>query len=197
MYSCFPCLICYRISYRRSTAWQTCSLSGKWATAEAPCTSLPWHVPPIYFGAGKPERAVQTLRFAILIAAGFGLVVSIVMQYAAEPVVSLFTDRNAAEGADVIRSGGQYLRGYIWDCIFAGIHFSFSGYFCACGKSGLSFLHNIIAIMLVRVPGVYLTSQLFPTTLLPMGLATAAGSFVSVLICVAAFAVIRRKGYSS
>ena len=149
------------------------------------------------FGAGKPERAVQTLRFAILIAAGFGLVVSIVMQFAAEPVVSLFTDRNAAGGADVIRLGGQYLRGYIWDCIFAGIHFSFSGYFCACGKSGLSFLHNIIAIMLVRVPGVYLTSQLFPTTLLPMGLATAAGSFVSVLICVAAFAVIRRKGYSS
>ena len=149
------------------------------------------------FGAGKPERAVQTLRFAILIAAGFGLVVSIVMQFAAEPVVSLFTDRNAAEGADVIRSGGQYLRGYIWDCIFAGIHFSFSGYFCACGKSGLSFLHNIIAIMLVRVPGVYLTSQLFPTTLLPMGLATAAGSLISVLICVAAFAVIQRKGYSS
>lgn len=140
---------------------------------------------------------MQTLRFAILIAAGFGLVVSIVMQFAAEPVVSLFTDRNAAEGADVIRSGGQYLRGYIWDCIFAGIHFSFSGYFCACGKSGLSFLHNIIAIMLVRVPGVYLTSQLFSTTLLPMGLATATGSLVSVLICVAAFAVIQRKGYSS
>ena len=56
---------------------------------------------------------MQTLRFAILIAAGFGLVVSIVMQFAAEPVVSLFTDRDAAEGADVIRSGGQYLRGYI------------------------------------------------------------------------------------
>ena len=56
---------------------------------------------------------MQTLRFAILIAAGFGLIVSIVMQFAAEPVVSLFTDRNAAEGADVIRFGGQYLRGYI------------------------------------------------------------------------------------
>ena len=70
-------------------------------------------MPPIYFGAGKPERAVQTLRFAILIAAGFGLVVSIVMQFAAEPVVSLFTDRNAAGGTDVIRFGGQYLRGYI------------------------------------------------------------------------------------
>ncbi len=144
-------------------------------------------------GANKPERAKLTLRYAILLAAGFGLLCSVIIQFAAEPIVSLFTDQTAAGGTDVIRLGGQYLRGYIWDSIFAGIHFSFSGYFCACGKSGLSFLHNIIAIVLVRVPGVYLTSQLFPTTLFPMGLATAAGSFLSVLICVTAYAVISRK----
>ena len=144
-------------------------------------------------GAKKPERAIQTLRYAILLAVGFGVLSSIVIQFAAEPIVSLFTDKNAEGGADVIRLGGQYLRGYIWDSIFAGIHFSFSGYFCACGKSGLSFLHNILAIALVRIPGVYLTSQLYPATLFPMGLATAAGSLLSVLICVIAFAVIRRK----
>ena len=144
-------------------------------------------------GAEKPERAIGTLRYAILLAVGFGVISSVVIQFAAEPIVSLFTDSNAEGGADVIRFGGQYLRGYIWDSIFAGIHFSFSGYFCACGKSALSFLHNILAIALVRIPGVYLTSQLFPTTLFPMGLATAAGSLLSVLICVIAFAVIRRK----
>lgn len=139
-------------------------------------------------GAGKPQRAVQTLRYAILLAAGFGLAVAVAVQFVAELIVALFTD-----GAEVIRLGGQYLRGYIWDCVFAGIHFSFSGYFCACGKSGLSFLHNIVAIALVRVPGVYLTSRLFPATLFPMGLATATGSLLSVIICLIAFAVIRRK----
>lgn len=139
-------------------------------------------------GAGKPQRAAQTLRYAILLAAGFGLAVAVAVQFVAEPIVALFTD-----GTEVIRLGGQYLRGYIWDCVFAGIHFSFSGYFCACGKSGLSFLHNIVAIALVRVPGVYLTSRLFPATLFPMGLATAAGSLLSVIICLIAFAVIRRK----
>lgn len=144
-------------------------------------------------GAGKPERAFQTLRYAILLTVGFGMLSSIVIQFAAEPIVSLFTDRNAEGGADVIRLGGQYLRGYIWDSIFAGIHFSFSGYFCARGKSGLSFLHNILAIALVRIPGVHLTSQLFPETLFPMGLATAAGSLTSVVICIIAFTVIRRK----
>lgn len=144
-------------------------------------------------GARKPERAIQTLRYAILIAVSFGLVVSVLIQFQAENIVALFTDRNAAGGAEVVRLGGQYFKGYIWDCVFAGIHFCFSGYFCACGKSGLSFLHNILAIMLIRVPGVYLTSQLFPSTLFPMGLATATGSLFSVCICVAAFMILQRK----
>ena len=144
-------------------------------------------------GADKPERAIQTLHYAVMLAVGFGILAAVTIQFTAEPIVALFTDKSTADGAAVVRFGGQYLRGYIWDCIFAGIHFSFSGYFCACGKSGLSFLHNILAIALVRIPGVYLTSQLFPTTLFPMGLATAAGSLLSVVICLIAFTVIRRK----
>lgn len=144
-------------------------------------------------GAKKPERTVATLRYAAFLAAGFGCVVAVAMQIFAEPVVALFTDGTTAEGAEVIRLGGQYLRGYVFDCIFAGIHFCFSGYFCAVGKSGISFLHNIIAIALMRVPGVYITSKLFPKTLLPMGLATASGSVISVIICVIAFAVLQKK----
>lgn len=134
-------------------------------------------------GAGKAERAKLTLRYAALIAVCFGTVTAITIQFIAEPVVALFTNAATQDGAETVRLGGQYLRGYVWDCIFAGIHFSFSGYFCACGKSIISFIHNIIAILLVRIPGVYLTSLLFPATLFPMGLATAAGSLLSVMIC--------------
>ena len=138
-------------------------------------------------GAGKPERAEQTLRYAIFIAVGFGIAAVTLTQFISEQAVSLFTPDER-----VIVLGGQYLRGYIWDCIFAGIHFCFSGYFCACGRSELSFIHNITAIALVRIPGVYLTSKIFPDTLFPMGLATAAGSLLSVLICVIAFALLRK-----
>ena len=122
-------------------------------------------------GAGKPERAVATLRYALLITGGFGAVMAVLFQWAATGAVALFTPDTA-----VAIAGGAYLRGYILDCAFAGIHFSFSGYFCARGKSGLSFLHNLLAILLVRIPGAYLASRWFPNTLLPMGLATAAGS---------------------
>lgn len=144
-------------------------------------------------GANKPKRAVATLRYAAMLAVGFGIVVAVTMQLIAEPVVSLFTDTSTAEGAEVAQLGGQYLRGYVWDCIFAGVHFCFSGYFCAVGKSGISFIHNLSAILLMRIPGVYLTSKMFPTTLFPMGLATASGSLISVIICIIAFALLTRK----
>ena len=139
-------------------------------------------------GAGKKKRAEQTMWCAVMIAVGFGLIVAVTMQFISVPVVSLFTT-----DSEVARLGSQYIRGYIWDCIFAGIHFTFSGYFCACGRSEFSFLHNIIAIVLVRIPGVYLTSLWFPDTLFPMGIATACGSLTSVVICLFVFRYLKRK----
>ena len=133
-------------------------------------------------GAGKHDRASKTLHYAIMIAVGFGVIVSVVIQFIAGPVVSLFTS-----DATVILLGSQYFRGYIIDCIFAGIHFCFSGYFCAYGRSEFSFIHNILSILLVRIPGVYLTSIWFPDTLFPMGIATACGSLLSVIICLFVF----------
>ena len=138
-------------------------------------------------GAGKQARAEQTLRYAVIIAVSFGIIIALLTQFISEQSVGLFTP-----DAIVITLGGQYLRGYIWDALFAGIHFCFSGYFCACGRSEISFIHNISAIALVRIPGVYLTSKLFPDTLFPMGLATAAGSLLSVIICIIAFALLKK-----
>ena len=140
-------------------------------------------------GAGKVSRAQQTLRYALAMAVSFGIVVSIVTQYTADGIVGLFT-----YDAAVIVAGGAYLQGYIFDCIFAGVHFCFSGYFCACGRSELSFLHNVVSIVTARIPLVYLTSIWYPMTLFPMGLATAAGSLVSVVICIGAFLYLRGHG---
>lgn len=133
-------------------------------------------------GAGKKDRAKQTLRYAMLAAVIFGTVSALLMQFFAESAVSIFRGE-----PEVVRLGGQYLRGYVWDCVFAGVHFCFSGYFCACGRSGLSFLHNAVAIVCARIPLAYLASRLFADTLFPMGLATVTGSAVSVVICVIAY----------
>lgn len=143
-------------------------------------------------GAGKLDRARHTLGYAIMLTVTWGVAVAIVMQWAAEPTVALFVDE-AADGAEVIRLGGQYMRGYVWDCIFAGIHFSFSGYFCACGASIIPFAHNVISVLCARVPLSYFASRHYADTLFPMGLASPAGSIVSVTICIGVYAWMCRR----
>ena len=139
-------------------------------------------------GAGKHDRVDTILRYAIGIGVTFGTVVAIAMQFIAPSAVRPFTS-----DAAVVAAGAQYIRGYIFDCLFAGIQFSFSGYFCAYGKSGLSFLHNTLSILLVRIPGAYLATLLFPQTLLPMGLASACGSLFSSVVCLIAYRWLKRQ----
>lgn len=139
-------------------------------------------------GAGKHDRAKQTLGYAVSMCVAFGLLVVVVMQFSAEQFVGLFS-----ANSEVIRLGGEYMHGYRWDCVLAGIHFCFSGYFCAYGLSSFSFLHNSVSIICARIPLAYLASKYFPDTLLPMGLATATGSLISVIICIAVFLWMQRK----
>ena len=139
-------------------------------------------------GANKHDRASQTLRYAVMIAVGFGFIVSVITQFIGSNIVSIFTNNT-----QVVVLGDQYLRSYIWDAMIAGVHFSFSGYFCAYGLSGISFLHNVLSIVLVRVPGAFLASKYFPTTLFPMGLAAPLGSLLSVIVCIIAFVWMKKR----
>lgn len=143
-------------------------------------------------GAGRPDRARKTLMDAIFIAVSFGVLSAVTMQFLSNEVVGLFT---VDESVRV--SGGQYLRSYIWDCIFAGIHFCFSGYFCACGLSIISFIHNFLSIVLARIPLSWFASANWPDTLFPMGLAAPAGSLLSVIICVGAYLWLRKRQITS
>lgn len=140
-------------------------------------------------GANKMSRAKQTLRTAMLITSVYGLVVSITLQFIPQVAVGLFTS-----DSQVLAQGSDYLRGYVWDCIFASIHFCFSGFFTACGYALISFLHNSLSIVCARVPLAWLSSMLYPDTLYPMGLSTCTGSFISCLICIGAYWWLKRKG---
>lgn len=140
-------------------------------------------------GAGKMPRAVSTMRCAMLITTVYGTVCAIALQFVPELAVGIFTDN-----AQVLAQGSDYLRGYVWDCIFASIHFCFSGFFTACGYSIISFVHNSISIVTARIPLAWLSSHLYPDTLYPMGLSTCTGSIVSCIICIGAFWWMKRKG---
>ena len=139
-------------------------------------------------GTKQHQRARQTLRYGCFIALGFGIFFALTCQFISKEILSLFTSEAA-----VIMYGSQYLKGYVLDCVFASIHFCFSGFFTAYGYSMISFIHNVISIVLIRVPGAYITSKLFPDTLLPMGLTPALGSILSAIICVSIFIIMKKK----
>lgn len=129
-------------------------------------------------GAGDRARARLTLRYGLVITAVYGLFCAVYCQFLSHTLVGLFT-----KDAEILAAGCDYLRSYSFDCMFAGMHFCFSGYFCGDQKSEISFVHNIISILVMRIPGAYLASRLFADSLWPMGLAAPLGSLLSVFIC--------------
>lgn len=130
-------------------------------------------------GANKAKRAQTMLRYALIITVSFGALCFGLCQIIPNQLVSLFTDER-----EVIWYGGEYLRTYALDCVFAAIHFCFGGYFCGSKHSAVPFIHSVISVVCIRIPGAYLATVLFPSTLLPMGLAAPVGSLLSALICI-------------
>lgn len=140
-------------------------------------------------GAGLHQRALKTLYMGIMISSGVGLIFCLISQLFASDILMLF----AKEEESVITMGQQYLKAYSFDCIFAAVHFCFSGFFTAYQKSYISFIHNVLSIIIVRIPGAYIAAYLFKDTLFPMGLAAPAGSMVSIIVCLYFFSMIKKS----
>ena len=130
-------------------------------------------------GAGKVDRALKTLRSALVITCTYGLLMVAIWELFPEAAVGIFSDDPV-----VVEKGAVYLQGYVYDCLFAGIHFCFTGFFAACGYSIISFGYNFLSVILVRIPFAYFASEMYPDTLYPMGVTTCFGSIFSVVICV-------------
>lgn len=139
-------------------------------------------------GAKRYDRANLMLKYALIISITFATICFIMCQIIPSTIVGLFTTDQA-----VIIAGEQYLRSYALDCVLAAVHFCFTGYFNGSGYSTISFIHNTISILLIRIPGAYLASKIFPSTLFPMGLAAPMGSLLSDIICILFFIYLRRK----
>lgn len=139
-------------------------------------------------GAGKPERARRSLYYSLVITVSWGLMCAVYNQFLPHTLVGIFTRDQA-----VLEAGCEYLRSYAFDCVFAAVHCCFSGYFCGDQKSMVSFIHNITAIILVRIPGAWLASRFFPESLYPMGWAAPMGSLLSALICVGFYVYSRKR----
>ncbi|MDD6461383.1 MAG: MATE family efflux transporter [Bifidobacteriaceae bacterium] len=130
-------------------------------------------------GARHHSRSKTALRYGITMCVIYGAVICIACQMWGADIVQIFSP----DDETVVRYGAQYLSSYSFDCILAGVHFCFSGFFSAYGKSMYTFAHNIISVLAVRIPGAYFASLLWPDNLFPMGCAAPLGSLLSIMIC--------------
>ena len=134
-------------------------------------------------GARQHSRSKTALRYGITMCVAYGAIMCIASQIWGANIVRIFSP----DDETVVRYGAQYLSSYSFDCILAGVHFCFSGFFSAYGKSMYTFAHNIISVLAVRIPGAYVASLLWPDNLFPMGCAAPLGSLLSILICAALY----------
>ena len=139
-------------------------------------------------GAGKPQRALQSLKWSIVFSLAFGLLVCGFTNLFPEVLPAIFTT-----DGQIIRAAGLYMRTYSVDCILVSFVFSFNNYFSGCGNAMISMIHNVIATFAVRIPVTLVMSRLPGASLLHMGLAAPAASLLSILICAGYFLWLRKK----
>lgn len=143
-------------------------------------------------GAGRKERALLTVKCGIVITVFFGLIMCGISWIVPDCFTGVFTDDK-----EVIIAASDYLKTYSIDCILVGFTFCINGYLCGIEKSVITFIHNTISIFFVRIPVAYVLSKMYTESLLPMGLASPAGSLVSIIIVLGCLMWINRKHYHS
>lgn len=108
------------------------------------------------YGAGKAERIRKGMRSAALCAAGFCLLISLLVCLLARPLMGLFID---ASRTDIIAAGVGYLRIEASFYIGIGLLFLFYGFYRAVGRPGISVALTVISLG-TRVALAYLLSAL-------------------------------------
>ncbi|MFV0401419.1 MAG: MATE family efflux transporter [Oscillospiraceae bacterium] len=139
-------------------------------------------------GAGKPERARQSMNRGILFSLIFSVIFCVYVQLFPETLTRLFSNDSA-----VIASAADYLRSYSIDCILVAFIFCINSYLTGRGRTVVSLVHSLIATLGVRIPLSYLLSRIPGATLFQIGFAAPAASLLSLIICMVYLAWLRRS----
>ncbi|MBQ4106344.1 MAG: MATE family efflux transporter [Lentisphaeria bacterium] len=133
-------------------------------------------------GAGKPYRALQTLRHGIACTMTFGVIALVGLQIWPRHVIEWFIDP-AGEGAEAaIIAGCQYLRSVSWEYVLVPIVFCTNGFFNGCGRTFFSMCNNLGFTFFARVPASYFFGTMPGATLFELGFAAPLASFASNIV---------------
>ena len=139
-------------------------------------------------GAGKPERAVKSLRYSIAVSCAFGFAMALLSFFKGQAMAGIF-----ANDAAVIAAGAEYLKAYSIDCMLTCFLFCFIGYFNGMEKTSFVMIQGIAGAFLVRVPVSFLMSRVIPGSLFAIGMATPCSSVLQIILCLIYYRRMRKR----
>ena len=138
-------------------------------------------------GAGKPERAVKALKYAISVSLIFAVTMFYISFFHGDMLSWIF-----AKDTDVIAASAQYLKAYAIDCLFTCFLFCFIGFFNGMELTTFVMAQGIIGAFLVRVPISFIMSRIEPVSLFRIGLATPCSTVLQILLCVGCMIFVKK-----
>ena len=138
-------------------------------------------------GAGAFERSRKALFYGIKTALVAGFVMGTVAFCGGDLLSAIFSNEEK-----VIAYAHDYLKAYAIDCLLTAVLFCFVGYFNGCGKTLFVMVQGVFGAFCVRIPAVYLMSQVEGATLFHIGLGTPISSATQIILCILAYRFYRR-----
>lgn len=137
-------------------------------------------------GAGKPDRAIQGLKIAIVLSTAFGAVMFWLSFFHGDLLCGIFSN-----DPEVVAAGFDYLRAYGIDCLLTCFLFCFIGFYNGLGCTTFVMLQGIAAAFLIRIPVAYIMCQM-TGRLFYIGLGIPCSTVFQILACFLYFRKVRR-----
>lgn len=131
-----------------------------------------------HYGAGLMNRARHCMRLSVGLSLVFGIGCLLLSQWNAPGMVGLFTG-----DPQVVAQGALYLRSYSLDCVLVCFVFCMNAFFSGGGHTLFPLIHSLVSTCLVRIPLSWLLIHAARPSMLYIGFAAPAASFLSVLLC--------------
>lgn len=139
-------------------------------------------------GAGKPDRAKETMYTAMKVGCLAGIVLFLAGFFGGGLLSSIF-----ARDTEVIAQSAAYLRGFSIDCLLTCILFSFTGYFNGNGKTLIVMLQGIGSSFLIRFPVSWSLSKIPGATLTTIGFAAPIATVIGILFFLICYLQMQKK----
>ena len=139
-------------------------------------------------GAGKPDRAKNSMFTGMGLGVIVGVVVFICVWCFGDVLTSVFTTDTA-----VIQKGTEYLRGFAPETIVTAVLFSMVGFFNGYEKTVWVMIQGLVQTLLVRLPLAYVMSIQPHASLTKIGLAAPVATCFGIVLNVIFYLIFTRK----